>query len=272
VHRALALALCLCAATAVAAPAEMHEHWTRFWAAKLMESADGDIERAARIYDELASLQVANSNDLRIRALLALGEVRKNQGNLQGAQSAYERCRALGASSVAQLNTGTCLEQLRKVLVRKNALRKLPVHWTFDDGTHGFVLFGQNGSIQLTDGTMVWVQTVDDHLPFLVVGFNKLSTPPEGMRMSVRSDKSTANLSLFVHDSFGNLYLEREAFRVGGNLQTIDVQFSNFTPWNESMPPLDPSSIVELQLRDTTKLLQPEANTHNIVLDSFELY
>jgi len=255
-----------------AGPTEMHKQSTRFWAAKLSVSADGDLRRAAQIYEDLSQLEGTETATLRREALLQLANVRLNQGDLLGARAAFERCHRINTSGEANINTEQCLLGARKVAVRENAVTSLPVKWTFDDENHGFVVFGQGGTTTVDQGSLVWRQELDQYVGRLVVGLRVPNSEPVGIRLSVRAEAVAANLSMIVKDQVGNVYWEPKPFLAGARTRTVEVRFKDLTPWDESMPPIDPNVLVEIQLLDTTELLQSTQQTPIIIIEEFEIF
>jgi hypothetical protein len=244
----------------------------------LIESADGDLERAIEIYSALARrLEGRGEPELRAQALLALGRAQLRLGRLAAAQEAFDTCRRISTSGLA-VDTRECAEAARRVAIEEGAVRSVPTVWTFDEGTGGFVLLASRGSMAVEsvggDGVLVWTQELEGaETPELVVGFDRPPTPPRGLRFAVWAEGDEgALLGVIVEDELGRSYRPGDFFYADATRRTWEIRLEDLAPLDPGWPPLDPGRIAAVHLRDRTGSLTTARIRHRILLDDFTVF
>lgn len=263
---------------AVATAAEPEDAQARFLDALLMESADGDLEHAIEVYQELSRTLEGDKPELRAQVLLALGRAHFALGRLDPARRAFDACRRISTSGLADVDTTDCAEASRRVSLEEGAIRQLPVTWTFDDGTRGFVLFSDRGSMlterEAEDWQLVWTQDVEGPATAeLVVAFDHPPRDPEGVRLEVRGQDHWAALEVVVEDDLGRSYtLGGKLFIADDRPRTWTVRFADLTPLDPSWPALDRRRIATFRLRNRTGAIQQDRFRHRVVVDDFSVF
>jgi len=278
VRRALALvggAALAIAASANPSPPDLE---ARYWAAKLYESAYGDLDRAIEVYQQLA--READSPEqapMRARALLAAGRALHATGQLAEARRAFDACRRITTSGQLQnVDTDACAVGGRQVALEQGAIRRIPTRWTFDEPEHGFVLLAERGSMSIEprdeQRALVWSQDVaGPQIADLVVALDRPEPPPRAARLSLHSEDDNALLEFIVEDERGYAYtLSGKLFRADRELRIWEIDFADLEPLDQDWPALDPARISSLRLRDSTGSQLPDLRTrHRIVLYEF---
>jgi tetratricopeptide (TPR) repeat protein len=281
--RAAAYLLLWLGSPAIAAPGPPDVE-TRYLEARLVESAEGNLDKAITIYRQLArELEGKENAELRARVLLALGEAHRSLGQLQQARRAFDTCRRISTSGLAPVDTSACAAASRRVALEEGAISTLPLSWSFEDAQHGFVLFSELGSMAVEDTggdrCLVWTEEVDGpRLADLVVAFAPSTGAPEGIRIDVRTEGTVALLEIVVEDTAGRTYTWYDQARpmyffADARSRVWEVAISQLQPLDPSWPELDPGSIATLRIRDSTgSRLTEERSRHRIILDDFRVW
>lgn len=271
------------AAPAVAAPGPPDAE-TRYLEARLVESAEGDLEKAITIYRELArELEGKEQAELRARVLLALGEAHHSLGQLRPARQAFDACRRISTSGLASVDTSACAAGSRRVALEEGAIRELPLSWSFEDAAHGFVLFSELGSMTVEDTgrdrCLVWTEEVDGpRLADLVVALAPEAGAPDGIRLEVRTEGTDALLEIVVEDMGGRTYTwydnrKRLFFSADSRPRVWEIAIAQLQPLDPAWPALDPRQIALIRLRDSTYARRTgERSRHRIILDDFRIW
>jgi hypothetical protein len=253
----------------------------RYWEAQLLESADGNLPAAIAIYADLARTLDGQSEyaELRARSLLAMGRAHLALGQMPEARSSFESCRRITTSGLSTVDTTACAQGARRVALEEGAIRTVPTLWTFDEGTHGFVLFGEKGSMAVEGASanrrLVWTQELDaTRTAELVVAVQSRNKPAKGVRFSVRADGAIAVLELLVVDEQNRSYaLTGKVLVADAELRTLEIRFDEMDPLDSAWPALDARAIAYVRLRDTTGSMLPEQRgRHRILIDDFAVF
>lgn len=245
--------------------------------ALLAESVYGDLQGAARTYEQLVrTLSVEDPS--RAEALFALGRVRAELDEPHAAREAL----------LEGIRTGSCLDPCQELLGRieleADSITTLPVRWTFDDSDHGFFhpwQFDDKGTIRLERTTaadaqsntaLVWHTIIDIRKgDQLIVGFRRPTPEPRTLAFSARSRVSDAWLHVVILDDFGRTYaLPTGAFWVPVERTVrIEVDLNEVHPVDPVHPLLDPGRINRVQIRDVSAVEGAPPGPNTLYLDDF---
>jgi len=244
----------------------------------LLEAVYHDVDGALVIYGNLVK-NLGADDPVRSEALYWMGRARYEQGEVDGAREALRECVRIGVEK------GRCLELLGRIELEQTSITSVPVRWTFDDTTHGFVhpwRYADKGAIRIhregeRDNPMLaWHTRVDvrgdDQL---VVGFRDPQPAPRGIRFQVRSSDLEAALRLQVFDIYGHKYTpaRRGVIRVRrGQLVLVDLQFRDLEGDDPAQVPLAPQDIDRLVIQDVTAYYGGGTGENEIYIDDFEVY
>ena len=252
---------------------------TRYLEARLVESAEGDLEKAIGIYAELArELEGKEQAAIRARVLEALGEAHRTLGQLDKARQAFDACRRISTSGLATVDTSGCAARARLVALEEGSVQRLPLSWSFEDANHGFVLFSELGSMAVedtgADRCLVWTEDVDGpRLADLIVAMSPSLGPIEGIRLEARTEGLRAILFIVVEDTSGRTYGQRAFFEAVDRPRIWDIDVSDLEPLDPTWPDLDPASIARIRIRDGTGTRLPdERSRHRIIIDDFRIW
>lgn len=280
VRAPLVLVLVALAAPAVASPPPPDTE-SRYWDAKLYESAFGDIDKAVETYQIVArQAERPDQAGMRARALLAAGRALHAGGDLDAARRAFDACRRITTSGQLQnVDTDACAVGARQVALEQGAIRSLPIRWGFDDTAHGFVLFSVRGSMALerrdADSVLVWSQEVaGPQIADLIVALERPTPTPRGARLILHAEDDNALLEVIVEDDNGFAYaLPGKLFRADAEIRAWEIAFDELEPLDQGWPPLDPNHISAIRLRDSTGSQLPDLRTrHRIVIHDFSVF
>ncbi len=248
--------------------------WDFLHQAQLIEAGDGDLARAAKDYQALVR-SLGTDAPFRGRALFALGRVRYLMGDIKRAREALKE----------GIRTNTCYDACNELLsqleLEQNAVREVPVLWTFDSPDHGFFhpwMFATRGSIRISEEAgrktaLVWETVVDSHeRDMLVVGFDRPKPTPEHILMKMQSEKIAAQVEIVILDEAGNAFRPR-----GGRIPVpaldvmeIDVSLRHLVPIDAGSPPFDPSRISRFEIRDVSAVAG-RVGPNALYIDDFEV-
>lgn len=249
------------------------EGWALLEDALLVESVYGDLESAARTYEQLVR-RLAVDDPSRAEALLALGRARAELGEPDLARAAL----------LEGIRTASCLDPCQDLLGRieleQESITRIPVRWTFDDADHGFFhpwQFDDKGTIRLertraNDMELVWSTVIDIRKgDQLVVGFRRPQPTPRRVQFEVRSEATDAWLQVIFIDDHGRSYaVETGAFWVPvGRTTFVDVDLQTLHPIDPLDPPFDPGRVSRLQIRDVSAVEGARPGPNTMYLDDF---
>lgn len=250
--------------------------WEQLHDALLSESAYGEVDPATGVYEELVR-SLGADDPVRARALYWLGRARYSRDDVDGAREALRECVRIG------IEKAPCLALLGRIELEQSSISTVPVTWTFDDTTHGFVhpwRYADKGSIRIlqgpdqADGTLAWRTRVDvrgdDQL---VVGFDDPKPTPRGVMFLVRSSDLDAVLRVLVYDIYDRRFVasgSQALIRLPrGELAYVDLDLGDFTG---DTGKLDTTQIDRLVLQDVTASYGNAAGDNEIYLDDFHVY
>jgi hypothetical protein len=252
--------------------------WEMLYDSLLLEAAHHDVDQALVTYGQLVK-NLGADDPVRSEALYWLGRARYEQGEVDGAREALRECVRTGVVK------GRCLELLGQIELEQSSIVSVPVRWTFDDTTHGFVhpwRYAEKGSIRIhregdrDDPMLAWRTQVDvrgdDQL---VVGFRDPDPAPQGTRFVVRSRDLDAALRLQVFDIHGRKYVagHRAVIRVPRDKQVlVDLRFRDLEGDDPEQVPFSPSDIDRLVLQDVTAFYGGGGGENELYIDDFEVY
>jgi len=244
----------------------------------LLEAAYHDVDGALVIYGQLVK-NLGADDPVRSEALYWLGRARYEQGEVDGAREALRECVRIG------IGKARCLELLGRIELEQSGIVSVPVRWTFDDTTHGFVhpwRYAAKGAIRIhregdRDNPMLaWHTQVDvrgdDQL---VVGFRDPVPPPRGLRFLVRSSELDAALRLQVFDIHGRKYVaaHRAVIRVPRGQQIlVDMRFRDLEGDDPEQVRFAPKDIDHVVLQDVTAYYGGGSGENELYIDDFEVY
>lgn len=230
--------------------------WRALAVLRARADLSSDLSGVRRDLDNLVASELTSTDPALGAALLALGELRWLAGDVDGARDALDACVRQAAQRV------TCAMLRGTIDLEVEAVRAIPVRWTFDDADHGLFhprAFWDRGSIRLDsrdgDGVLAWSSRVDalgeDQL---VAGLDRPSPAPTRLRLRATSREVEARLEVRLIDDLGHAYLARAMpFRLPRR-QTVDLDIAlrDAIPVDPTSPPLDPARLYRLVLRDAT--------------------
>lgn len=232
--------------------------WEAVHRVRAREALASDLSGVLAEWSQLSASQLSAADPALGEALLSLGEARWLSGDIAGAREALDACvrQAAGRQRCAELRATIDLEV--------EAVRAVPVHWTFDDADHGLFhprAFWERGSIRLDrrgeDGVLIWTTRVDAlGYDQLVAGFDRPSPAPARITLTLRSEARDARLEVIGEDDAGHRYpLTRPPLRLPqGETVRVTLPLVARRGLEPDMPPLDPGRMYRLRLRDVTAL------------------
>jgi len=230
--------------------------WEAVHRVRALEALASDLSDVQAYWARLATSQLSASDAALGVALFELGESRWLSGDIADAREALDSCIRQTAERQR------CAELRARIDLEVEAVRAVPVHWTFDDADHGLFhprAFWERGSIRLgrvgDDGVLLWRTHVDalgnDQL---VAGFDRPVPPPARVSLTVRAQSRDARLEVVVEDDLGHQYpLTRPALRLPqGETVRVTLPLVDRSGPGPDMPPLDASRLYRLRLVDVT--------------------
>lgn len=259
---------------ALAWSSEPFETWQAVHEAMLRESLDGDLDAAEARYTDLVHNVLPSGDPALARALLQLGRVRDLSGNTNGAREALDACVATGMAKAP------CLDLRAEIDLEADAVRSVPVHWTFDDAQHGFLhprAYRDKGVMKIEtvqdsgESVLAWVKTVDAiRDDMLVVGFQQPSPPPRSLRMQLTSVELDATLRIEVEDVDGHRYTTSAISLDKGVPQDVRLSVSALRPLDEESPPVRGAELHRMYLVDVSGTFG-QVGTNVLRLDDFQV-
>jgi hypothetical protein len=252
-------------------PAEGAEpyNWEFLYDHLLVEALDGDANTARTAYQELVHNLPAD-DPTRAEALYWLGRVSYAQGETKEAQNALRE--GVRTGSMRQRS----LELLGQMALEEHSIKATPSSWDFESSSHGFVhpwRYVAKGSISTSDGTLLWLTTIDRQLDDrLVVGFDRPSPTPIGAKIRIRTVNKIARLKLIVTDTADNQYTFDDVIelRPDGDFVDLHFRFSDLRPITGASS-FDAKRIDKLIIEDRSSEYGV-SGMNEIQVDRFEVY
>lgn len=256
------------------AQAQEQTHWNDLQAALLTEAAFGDQAGAIREYERLVR-DLPGDHAVLPQALYRLAEARAATGDFDGAREAL----------LVSIRSGTCASPcqalLGRVQLHLDAVRTLPVQWTFDDSNHGLFHpweLDDLGTVRVQPASetenpaLMWDTTVDIRAnDRLVVGFKNAVPPPREVSFRMQSAGRRGAIRIRVTDRDGQDYLQPGAASSidPRGPTTVTVRMADLVPADPGQPPLDPSAIHRLYIEDVSAMNGSEPGPMWYALDDF---
>lgn len=262
-----------------AAAQESQGGWEHLYDTLLLQAGDHDIDGALAGYGDLVR-NLGADDPVRSAALYWLGRTRYEQGDVDGARTSLRECVRIG------IEKARCLELLGHIELEQSAIRHVPVHWTFDDTTHGFVhpwRYADKGSIRihregdLDDPMLAWRTSVDVRTDDeLVVGFDNPKPPPSGVKFLLRSRDMNAYIRLRVYDIYGRQYGAAPPHTVvrvpKGQMIVVELPFDEVVGDDPDAVPFDARNIDRLVVQDVTAYHGDRTGENELTIDDFQVY
>ncbi len=279
---------------AVASPAEgsraaRREAWAATWGVMLDEALYGTTRAVGERY---RGLMDATPDDDPTLALLQfeLGNVSWLVGDLPAAREALDAC-IRGGNGDSALKA-RCLDLRAGIDLETDAVRAVPVTWTFDDAHHGFLHPREHwvmGGIRIDAGTvadgsatrsaaepggvLVWSTKVDGvRDDELVVAFRDVTPAPRQVRVRMSARLQDGAVLVWLDDVEGRRYQlpARPVKLPQGESVDISLRLADATPVTPGAPPLDPGRLDRLVLADRSSLVGAFGPLE-LVIDEFEV-
>lgn len=258
------------------AAAQDQTHWNDLQAALLAEAAFGDQEMALREYERLVR-DLPGDHAVLPHAIYRLAETRKAMGNLEGAREAL----------LSGIRSGSCRAPCQALLGRiqleLDAVRTLPVLWTFDDSKHGIFHpweLDEVGTVRVQtkeeteNPALTWETTVDIRAnDRLVVGFKTPLPAPREVSFRMQSAARAGAVRIRVTDRSGHQYIQSGASsRVDFRAPTkVVVALKDLVPVDPNQRPLNPAEIYRLYIEDVSAMNGTEPGPMWFALDDFSI-
>lgn len=264
----LAWCLALSLGAPVASGAEPREAWEAVHRLRAQAALSSQLRPVLQAWMDLASAKLPADSPSLGQALYELGELRWTAGDIRGARDALDQC-------VRQTpQRSRCAELRGAIDLEVDAVRSVPVHWTFDDADHGLYhprIYWDRGALKLSptpagEGTLRWQKRIDasgaDHL---VAGLDRPSPVPRRLRLDISSEALTARLEVRLEDDLGrSTVLSPSPVRVEAG-ERVQVTFAFPSPSQGSGPVHDAGHPHRLYLIDLTDL-EGVMGTNTLVL------
>lgn len=252
----------------------LREAWAATWGVMLDEALYGTTREVGERYRGLMDATPADDPTL---ALLQfeLGNVSWLVGDLPAAREALDAC-IRGGNGDSALKA-RCLDLRAGIDLETDAVRAVPVTWTFDDAHHGFIHPREHwvmGGIRLDAvGALVWSTKVDGvRDDELVVAFRSVAPAPRQVRVRMSARLQDGAVLLWLDDVEGRRYQlpARPVKLAQGEPVDITLRLADATPVTPGAPPLDPARLDRLVLADRSSLVGAYGPLE-LVIDEFEV-
>ena len=261
--------------TSIAA-ADAVDSWSQIHDGLLQEAAYGQLEEAGKVYERLVRNLPAD-DPVRAQALVHLGQVRYTLDDITGATDAFRECIRTGPERQR------CSIAMNDLELEQISITKTPLHWTFDDTTHGFIhpwSHSNTSTIQIAkedqqQSMLAWTKRLSPQdEDELLLGFS-LSTSPSTLRVRAKAEHVDAYLRFLFLDRYGRWYTlptDRAQQVSTTSFSTISVKLRTLLPMDATHPPLKLEDLSRLFIRDVTAQYSPQSIENVIFLDDFQLY
>ncbi len=223
------------------------------FAAMLDEQLAPVPARAIERYEALVHSEIPGGDPALPEALYWLARLRWLQGDLEGARAALDACMGTVAGRAR------CAALRARVDLDAEAVRALPVVWTFDDDSHA--VFHPRpvwdvGSIRIDrtpeGGVLWWTTTVGPREDRLEVPFSAPEPAPSEVRLTVSSALLDAALAVDLVDDLGRSYaVSAVPIRLPrGERRTVTLSLDSASSADGRR--LDPRTLDRLVIRDVT--------------------
>lgn len=248
--------------------------WDLLDDALLVESIDGDLAAAARVYEQLVRNHPIEDPS-RGEAFLALGRARWQLDQSDRAREAL----------LEGIRTGACLARcqdlLGRIALEEQSITSVPIRWTFDDANHGVFHpwpLDARGTIRLAqvDGETVlaWRTLIDARDgDQLVVGLRHPDPPPRLLRLRVRSEDTDAWLQVVVVDDLGRAYTSPQGafWAPVGRWAQLELDLGSVDAVDATASALDPARISRIQIRDVSAIEGAPSGPNTLLVDDVEV-
>ncbi|MCB9680296.1 MAG: tetratricopeptide repeat protein [Alphaproteobacteria bacterium] len=248
--------------------------WVMVQRARFLDSLDGDPRAAVERYQDLVHNELPAGDPALSEALYWLARARWSIGEADAARDALDQCIRSG------IDKARCTELRSRIDLEEESIRTVPTRWTFDNADHGVFhprSYWDKGTIRLiTDvegSCLVWDTQVDPvKEDRLVVGFHAPQPPPRTIAFRLRSGEIRAVIEIELVDVYGHRYTTRlpTATLPVREWVRVQIDLSDTTPLDPDGPPLDPSDLYRLVLRDMTAITGATGR-NELRLDDFEV-
>jgi len=251
---------------------DAYEEWERLHEALLIESVDGDLLGAMRMYESLERRLRPDGQNHQIlaRALYRLGRANYELGDFQNAALKLRDCIRI-SQDIA------CKMLITEIALAEDAVRSLPVRWDFRNRQHGFVLIPGHGAMSVqteeADSHLLWaLHSTLGEADKLVLAFLNPKSTPQSMRMAAQTTRSPALLQIVLVDVYGHEYQPAEGvIKLSQEQRVYDISLSDIVSTTDSKRPNQPIDIDRLELRDISSILGGAAQPNRIKLQWFEV-
>lgn len=242
-------------------------------AALLDEAAYGNHELALAAYASVVKerpLDDPKHDEALFRSSVVLASMGRNN---EAVASLRELVRT-GACRVP------CHALLGELELELEAVRVVPVKWTFSDADHGLFHPWQfddgEGSIRVqsrdeaANPALIWRTFVDvRNADQLVIGFAAPAPPPRQLGFRIQAEERAGALRVRVLDDRGRPYEPATGpIRVHADRPVqVAIKFADLVPLKPGDPPLDTSALSRVILEDVSALVGTAPGWHALYLD-----
>jgi hypothetical protein len=254
--------------------AALREGWTATWDIMLDEALYGTTREIGDRYRGLMDAAPADDPTLALLQL-EVGNVAWLVGDLPAAREALDAC-IRGGNGDSALKA-RCLDLRAGIDLETDAVRAVPVTWTFDDAHHGFIHPREHwvmGGIRIdAAGALVWSTKVDGvRDDELVVAFRGVTPAPRQVRIRLSARLQDGAVLLWLDDAEGRRYQlpARPVKLPQGESVDVTLRLADAAPVTPGAPPLDPARLDRLVLADQSSLVGAFGPLE-LVIDEFEV-
>ncbi|MEN0062567.1 MAG: hypothetical protein AAGA48_10490 [Myxococcota bacterium] len=227
----------------------------------LIAEMQGDLPTAISHY-QLLVRQLPDHDPLWAIAVVGWARLLYDEGRVSDAREQLRMATRKG-------RCGTdCQQLIQQIAIDQDAVRKVPVTWTFDNQNPGLFHHWSRqdlGELVAQPGALAWTTTADPRRPDrLVIGFNRPDPAPEVVSFDLRSRETAAWIRVVFEDESANRYSTPTIMIDPSEPKTVAVTLAEVVP-EDPAKPLVPARLSRVSLEDLTGPRRPGVHTLEIL-------